>query len=338
VCSSDLFFSKHKFIFDILKNHSNKLLSNWNNLLLYGKPGLGKSTFIYRLATNFKMSILSLDLSLYIDKKKELYSIFYGQDYSLTNDGNTGKRYPSDNCIIVLEEFDKCIEKLIFLESIFNYKNNLINSFFKEYKTRNFSSRPQPKKDSKDPNVKYQGGDTYEDFIVNEIKGEADFQTIKEINMYANKVNIVDSFSNNIIRNINDNNKSQILRIKDLLELFQGPIPVKDRIIIATTNYYKQIKNSLPALFRPGRLTPIKFSYLDDDTLRELIQYYFKTDYKENLPRINSPTSQIIELAIKYSNGEGLMKFIDVLYSLEQERKNSGTSASSTSAPNTKKK
>ena len=48
-------------------------------------------------------------------------------------------------------------------------------------------------------------------------------------------------------------------QLEDLLEILQGPVPREGQIIIATTNKFDEIKNECPALFRPGRLTPIEF-------------------------------------------------------------------------------
>ncbi len=85
-----------------------------------------------------------------------------------------------------------------------------------------------------------------------------------------------------------------------MLELFQGPVPIKNRIIIATTNNFEKIRTALPALFRAGRMTPVHFDYLDWNSLNELCMYYFQTILTIEPRPITIPTSQIIELAIKY--------------------------------------
>jgi len=101
------------------------------------------------------------------------------------------------------------------------------------------------------------------------------------------------------IKNMDNSNKSDILRISDLLELFQGPVPIKDRMIIATTNNFDKIKNHLPALIRPGRLTPVQFNYMSWDILNELCIYYFKEHLTCDKFNITIPTSHIIELVHK---------------------------------------
>ncbi len=67
--------------------------------------------------------------------------------------------------------------------------------------------------------------------------------------------------------------------LKDLLELLQGPVPMDGQIIIATTNHYEEIKQLCPALFRPGRLTPVYFGHFNRNTLNEFVQYYFGSDH-----------------------------------------------------------
>jgi hypothetical protein len=85
--------------------------------------------------------------------------------------------------------------------------------------------------------------------------------------------------------------------LNDLLEIFQGPVPREGQIIIATTNKYDEIKEVCPALFRPGRLTPVEFGYMTCKEVNELANVYFghEVDIKFD-PQI--PTSKIIELAL----------------------------------------
>lgn len=126
--------------------------------------------------------------------------------------------------------------------------------------------------------------------ILNQNKKKRDYNTdICKISVDINKN----------ISIMNEENKADILRLGDLLELFQGPIPIKDRMIIATTNNFEKIKEILPALIRPGRLTPIEFNYMPWNVLNELCQYYFKDTIKCSEFKINIPTSQIVELVHK---------------------------------------
>jgi len=88
--------------------------------------------------------------------------------------------------------------------------------------------------------------------------------------------------------------------IRDLLEIFQGPIPFEGMVMLASTNKYDEIKELCPELFRPGRLTPIHFGYIDKDTLQDISKFYFNKKIGWRIPdQITIPTSQIIELALE---------------------------------------
>lgn len=98
-------------------------------------------------------------------------------------------------------------------------------------------------------------------------------------------------------------NKNNQLKLRDLLEIFQGPIPFDQMIIMATTNKYEEIKEMCPELFRPGRLTPVHFDYINKETLQEISMFYFKRKLDCYIPDVLSiPTSQIIELAFESLN------------------------------------
>jgi SpoVK/Ycf46/Vps4 family AAA+-type ATPase len=118
------------------------------------------------------------------------------------------------------------------------------------------------------------------------------------------------------------------LTIKDLLEIFQGVVDVDGRLIFAMTNHYDKIKKECPALFRPGRLTPVYFGYIGQETLLDIIKYYFKKSdpTKTGLDALPSefqiPTSEIIEQAIYFSGrgADGYSKFMQWLQVRCQEQ------------------
>lgn len=70
-------------------------------------------------------------------------------------------------------------------------------------------------------------------------------------------------------------NESDVVTVNSLLELIQGPVPLKGAIFIATTNDFENIQKICPALFRTGRLTPIYFGYAESDTLQQISKYYY---------------------------------------------------------------
>jgi hypothetical protein len=343
------FFSNHKkYLFSIMNEKLNKTETDngWNNMILHGPPGTGKSSFVYRIAVMLKMDIISVDLSLYMDRKRELFAIFHGQTFTMPN--NLGIKHTMQNkYIIILDEFDTCMERLIEIERINDYKKDITNKHFnkgQEFIAQKVSNIQPKKKVKKVPERVKQ------ELPKNSIKPDINPETANEDNLEFDmteymlqeldnqkpeKLKVVDvdetpdqakkkenrKFTEDImtinaeiafvVKSINEDNKSDLLHISDLLELFQGPVPVKNRMIVATTNYYDKIKNELPALFRAGRMTPIEFTYIDWESFIELCEYHFNKQPECEPVQINIPTSEIVELAQKYKIHNDFKSFID---------------------------
>lgn len=99
----------------------------------------------------------------------------------------------------------------------------------------------------------------------------------------------------------------------DLLEFFQGPIPYKGAIFMATTNKLDEIKRMCPALVRPGRLTPIEFGNPDSSTVKEIAKFHFGKEMElsdDYSPTISS--SQIMQYVLdaKMSDEKGYDYFV----------------------------
>ncbi len=94
------------------------------------------------------------------------------------------------------------------------------------------------------------------------------------------------------------------LLVRDLLEIFDGTVPNRANMIIATSNRYEEMRKICPALFRSGRLTPVYFEYMTIENINEMSEYYFgqscHLDHETptNQP-IDVPTSEITEY-VKY--------------------------------------
>lgn len=92
---------------------------------------------------------------------------------------------------------------------------------------------------------------------------------------------LLDEFDNaleQIEQNANqddDENKYNNITIEHVLSAIQGPIPIENRIIIATTNHYDKLKDKYPAMFREGRLFPIYFGNFDETMLQEISMHYY---------------------------------------------------------------
>lgn len=216
------------------------------NLLLYGPPGSGKSTFAYRIAMTLNRNIVSLDLRE-ISTKKSIFQIF--------NNNTTPSR-----TVFILDEFDLTVKHL--------YHRERLRS---EHTRRFYDEGFMYKKHKSSKKIKNDDANDDKD------KKDTDNTDLSTINDYDNEFGL-----------------------KDLLEIFQGSVPIDSMIIIATTNDYEGIKNLCPQLFRAGRLTPVEFGYLDNTSLQDLTKYYFNNKINTKIPdKINVPTSQVIELALE---------------------------------------
>lgn len=316
----EFFLPEKDYLLSIMHNKINNNnigsgTNSWNNMLLFGAPGTGKSSFVYRISMILKKSIISVDLSLFLNKKKDLYALFHNQDFNLPNSKSKDKEPALKNCIIILEEFDTAIEKLLQIEEIFKYKDILKKNYL-ETKNRDIKKKALAFADNRndsdisDDAAPPMDSDDYESFMErmmlqdgfdtknNKVLDRAREEILEQRDQ-GNELNSINLELDNIIKSMDIDNKSEIVRLADLLELFQGPVPIS-RQIIATTNHFNKIKSSLPALFRPGRLTDIEFKYLDWATLNKLTVYYLKD--KMTLPEfpITIATSHIVEMAIKY--------------------------------------
>jgi len=272
------------------------------NLLLHGPPGTGKSSFAYRVAMSLRRDIISMDLTKY-PNRYIIDKLMHGYINVCLSDGNM---INPNRLVYVFDEFDRTIE---FLNAAQEKEKRLFEGKLKSLSAGQglaaLLGSATGKKSGKKTNS---GSDSdYE---------EDDF-TIPSVD---------DSASTGIA--------SQLLTIKDLLEVFQGVVDVDGRLIFAMTNHFDKIKKECPALFRPGRLTPVYFGYIGRDTLLDIIRYYFKCadanntedDLVARLPNelhslpseLQIPTSEIIEQAIYFSsrkNGGGYKHFMEWLVS-----------------------
>jgi hypothetical protein len=104
------------------------------------------------------------------------------------------------------------------------------------------------------------------------------------------------------------------LSLTDLLDIFQGAVPIDGLICVATTNDLETIKKLSPALVRHGRLTPIYFGYPNYKTLQDISMHYFNKfmefDIDDNTI-LEYPTSKIIDIALqcKINESEGFELF-----------------------------
>lgn len=109
----------------------------------------------------------------------------------------------------------------------------------------------------------------------------------------------------------NDKNKDEgqhedanFMTLNDLLELFQGAVPLDGIIFIATTNKYEELMKICPALVRHGRLTPVLFDNFNGILLNEISNLFFSKDLpiKYSTPdvHISVTNSQVMEWVLQY--------------------------------------
>jgi hypothetical protein len=241
-------------------------------LLLYGPPGSGKSSFAYRIARALNRHIISIDIKTL--SKTELYSL-------IKRPRINGLQYEPNKIIYVFDEIDIALkylyinshDKQLINKKNINLLNDNVNKLLKNSQSVNSSFKDDDLKD-----------------LTNSI--------IDDTNTDSNYIDETQSMSlyNNHNASVNENHDK--ICLDDLLEVFQGPVPIDGSIFVATTNKYDEIKNFCPQLFRSGRLTPIYFGYPDLEMLNMISQYYFKKNIIcDNYKPVQ--TSHIMELIIE---------------------------------------
>ncbi len=289
------------------------------NLLLHGPPGTGKSSFAYRVAMTLGRHIVSLDLRD-IRNKVTMYQILNKPRV------NELTRKPSE-CVFVFEEFDIGI-KLLFKE--WQIRQQRIKRW--EHDINNFDIESYLDKSIQGATVEQNNANVIIPPPI--IYGDGNNDNGNKNNGNNNNGNNNNGSNNNNNNGSNNNGNQMVLNllsamtkqnndtnqspynhhipdldltedkskfsVNDLLEIFQGTVPNDGAIMIATTNNYDEIKEMCPALFRPGRLTPVHFGYVKKETMQEISRFYFGRDLEIYIPdNINIPTSQIIQLAME---------------------------------------
>lgn len=243
------------------------------SLLFYGPPGTGKSTFAYRIAMCLYRHIISLDLRIL--KKQELYTVL-NKPGKLTS----YSEMTYDHYVYLFEEFDISIKYLHCRQMDRNRKKNEF------YNAMEFLYNMQ------------QTGCIVNKQNVDEMNNDnADRNEIKKDGNGKDETKKDETQEDNLISCERDE-----FTLRDLLEIFQGPVPFEGMVMLASTNKYEDIKKLCPELFRSGRMTPVYFGYIDKKTLQEISMHFFKKKLGGYLPNeIKIPTSEIIEIALESS-------------------------------------
>lgn len=120
--------------------------------------------------------------------------------------------------------------------------------------------------------------------------------------------------------------------VRDLLDIFQGSFCPHKRIMIATTNKLDYIESVCPELVRDGRLTKVRFGYLDRDNFDSMCNSYYRntiprerTDkWFDNNGEMIIPTSSVTDMAINSrlgyaDNADAITMFEDLMHKKYQE-------------------
>lgn len=278
------------------------------NLLLHGPPGTGKSTFAYRVAMATGRHIVNIKLCEHT--KDTLMQVFKSPCIS-------SKHLYSKEVLFVLDEFDLDLERIL-IKSACQKKHlkkidAIVGKFFDGLVDNIITTRePHPQKHVSEKNKSEKNEGTVDvqqkcDEL-EENKPKSDEKQIerqcdvinsaedikREIDKFDNYVSAMNSTYEKL-----DESTSDIIKIEDLLTIFQGAIPIEGCIIIAMTNKFDEIYKKCPALFRPGRLTPVRFGHFDMTILNQVSMHYFNKEITYDCSsetEMNIPPSQVMEI------------------------------------------
>ena len=272
-------------------------------ILLYGKPGTGKTSCIKAIASMTQRHIIDIALSK-IKTQKELTEIFYNTKINNID-------IPFNKRLYVLDELDLILNKI---------KDRKLNGDSNRFPTYNQESNINPNINSNinlNPNLNPNLNTN------TNLNQKNNYQKINYLN-YNNQTN-----NKNIDQNQNNSffdNDSEGVSLEHLLTIMDGTVEHCGSMFIATTNYIDLIDK---ALIRPGRFDVCL--YLDnanDEIIIQMIKHFslkhskvkskinhgsdseVKSNPKSNLKSIsinptNKFTSQHKKLIHKYSTFEG---------------------------------
>ena len=264
------------------------------NLLLHGPPGTGKSTFAYRIAMATKRHIVNVRISKY--KKDELFDIFTRPKIKMTP-------YSPKDVVFVLDEFDLDINR-IMVKQVAQQEQLVIT---KDIMTNIFGGKDE----IEDASSKGRTTIIKEKESTQQTQLQKMDQMMKDAKSKIEQIDTVMDGMKNVYEKL-DKIETNIVTLHDLLTVFQGAVPINGCIIIAMTNKYEELREKCPALFRAGRLTPIKFGNFDIKQVNKVTKHYFGKEInpagyetKEFQP------SKILELVMTATmSGENNFKYL----------------------------
>jgi SpoVK/Ycf46/Vps4 family AAA+-type ATPase len=283
-------------------------------LLLHGPPGTGKSTFAFRIAMALNRHIVSMDLRS-IKNKHEIYR-------ALRSPYIDGLKCEPKEIVYIFDEFDLTVRELHAKKSkmsgIYETWMKHISKINHSFEEPTITSNDKKKKGNK---AKSKFIDLLNAPKTHKNLDESDDEELDKDETSSDKKKkdySMESFGYD----------TEDLSLEDLLEILQGPVPLEGSIIIATTNKYEDIKELCPALFRPGRLTPVHFDYADNWLVNEICKYFYKQEYNsdEDVRKYDISPSYLIQIASEsnFYDGDKYQYFIERLNKTIEEAKEKG--------------
>jgi hypothetical protein len=215
-------------------------------IMLYGKPGTGKTSCIKAIAALTQRHIVDVSLKK-IKTQKELNEIFYGNKVN-------GVEICMKKRLYVLEEFDCIIDRLKDRKLI-NIDKKIITNYNNE---------------EEEDNNKNILGSSYHNQNYNHNQNHNHNQ----------------NYNHNNNHNQNQNHNQQLkdidmegVNLENLLCLLDGTVELCGSMFVATTNYIDLIDR---ALIRPGRFDCcVEFDNATDEIIIQIIKHFSKKNLKK---------------------------------------------------------
>ncbi len=253
--------------------------------ILYGPPGCGKTTSVKAMALEDNRHIIEVSLAK-IKTDEELEELF-------NIDKIDNIKFSKKNIIILFDEIDRDND---VIQKDKDYYDSDDSDSFDEIDLSNLNINNDNDNDN----------DNDSDTNKNKDK-DKDNNIIKKKNKRRRKKNSVIE-----IKSSSDHKK---IKLSSILSRFDGISSYNGLIIVATTNNLDKID---PAIYRNGRLNPIKFNFISKNECIEMIEKYFeiKLDDKQllKIPDTHNkiPHSTVKVLIERYENNLDI--FLNILY------------------------
>lgn len=251
--------------------------------ILYGPPGCGKTTSVKAMALEDNRHIIEVSLAK-IKTDEELEELFNIDKIDYI-------KFSKKNIIILFDEIDRDNDVIKKDKDYYNSDDSDESDSFDEIDLSNLNKNKDKDKDT---------------------NTDKDIDNTDKTNNILKKKN---KRKKNSIIEIKTSSDHRKIKLSSILSRFDGISSYNGLIIVATTNNLDKID---PAIYRNGRLNPIKFNYISKNECIEMIEKYFeiKLDDKQllKIPDTHNkiPHSTIKVLIERYENNLDI--FINILY------------------------